>query len=263
MSDKPVELYSDENHRCLLFGGLVEGAGIQSNQFLIIDNGHKALLDPGGELTFVPLSIAISQQIELKELDFVLASHQDPDIISSLDKWLSRTNCKVVISKLWARFLPHLSSGYADTMRGSNVFDRVLPVPDEGMVLRLGETGLKILPAHFLHSVGNHQVYDPVSKILFSGDMGASIVEADAAVPVGDFDAHIPAMVGFHKRYMVSGKICRLWANMIRDLDVEMIIPQHGRYFSGKDSVNAFLDWISTLECGIDLMNQSNYMPPH
>jgi len=51
---------------------------------------------------------------------------------------------------------------------------------------------LKAVLAHFMHSEGNFRFYDPVSKILFSGDMGASIVghtEVDA--PVEDFKKHI------------------------------------------------------------------------
>lgn len=70
-------------------------------------------------------------------------------------------------------------------------------------MLPLGKTQLFALPAHFLHSEGNFQFYDPISKILFSGDMGASLL-GDADVRVEDFDAHIPTMRGFHQRYMVS-----------------------------------------------------------
>jgi flavorubredoxin len=69
-------------------------------------------------------------------------------------------------------------------------------------------------------------------------------------------------MEGFHRRYMCSNKVCRLWAQMVRNMDVEMIVPQHGRSFQGKAMVNQFLDWISGLQCGVDLMTQRNYMVP-
>ena len=80
--------------------------------------------------------------------------------------------------------------------------------------------------------------------------------------PVVDFDAHLRYMEDFHRRYMVSNKICRLWAAMARQLDVEMIVPQHGRRIVGKQMVARFLDWIEKLECGIDLMTQANYRLP-
>jgi flavorubredoxin len=66
-------------------------------------------------------------------------------------------------------------------------------------------------------------------------------------------------MEGFHRRYMVSNKVCRLWASMVRGMDVSMMVPQHGRYFVGKEAIGAFLDWIEKLECGVDLVTQANY----
>jgi flavorubredoxin len=69
-------------------------------------------------------------------------------------------------------------------------------------------------------------------------------------------------MEGFHRRYMISNKICRFWVNMVRQLDVESIIPQHGRMFRGKKMVNEFLNWIENLPCGVDLMTQDNYRAP-
>ena len=122
---------------------------------------------------------------------------------------------------------------------------------------------LLALPAHFLHAEGNFQFYDPVSKILFSGDLGASIVTSGkASEPVTDFASHIQYMEGFHKRYIVAGKICKYWANMVRQLDIEQIVPQHGNRFVGKDAVNKFIDWIEQLECGVDLMTQDSYRLP-
>jgi len=116
------------------------------------------------------------------------------------------------------------------------------------------------VPAHFLHSVGNFQLYDPLSKILFSGDMGASML--DDSGPVADFATHVPSMLGFHRRYMASNKACRLWAAMVRGMDVEMIVPQHGRPFMGREMISAFLYWIENLECGLDLLGPEDYQLP-
>lgn len=263
MADDTIVLFDNGTHKCLSFANLVTGSGIQSNQFLIIDGDHEALLDPGGELTFVPLTMAISRHTKVKELDLILASHQDPDIIASIGHWVQRTNAKIVVSKLWSRFVPHLSSNFSQKEMGRDIFKRLVELPDEGARIRLGDSIISAVPGHFLHSVGNFQFYDHTSKILFSGDMGASVVDDHPDQAVDDFDRHVQHMAGFHRRYMVSNKVCRLWANMVRDMDVEMMVPQHGRYFKGKESINKFLDWISNLECGIDLVNQSNYQPPH
>jgi flavorubredoxin len=79
---------------------------------------------------------------------------------------------------------------------------------------------------------------------------------------VQDFNRHIPHMMGFHRRYIASKKVCRLWANMIREMDVAMIVPQHGKRFEGPAMVDQFLNWVSSVECGIDLMTQDNYREP-
>lgn len=260
MRRDPIVLFDDGVHQCLLFDDLVTGEGIQSNQFMLTNSGQSLLLDPGGDLTYTPLSVEVSRRITLSELTYIFASHQDPDIIAALDKWLLHTKAQVITSQLWARFLPHLTASYLTTAHGISTTERVIALPDSGSVFTLGTAKLKAIPAHFLHSVGNFQLYDPTSKILFSGDMGASLV--DDAQPVIDFAEHIEHMDDFHRRYMVSNKVIKLWVNMVRTLDLEMIVPQHGRTFKGKTMIDAFLNWIENLECGIDLLEQDDYCEP-
>lgn len=260
MRREPHVLFDNGTHQCLLFDDLVTGDGVQSNQFLITDHEQYLLLDPGGDLTYTPLSLELAKHISLQDLTYIFASHQDPDIISSLGKWLLHTKARVLCSKLWARFLPHLTASYLTLSHGISAFDRIIALPDRGVSFTLGKCQLKAVPAHFLHSVGNFHLYDPTSKILFSGDMGASLVRD--ATPVRDFTAHVPDMEGFHRRYMASNKVCRLWASMVRGMDVEMIVPQHGRPFVGKAMIEAFLDWIEHLECGIDLMGPDDFRLP-
>ena len=54
----------------------------------------------------------------------------------------------------------------------------------------------------------------------------------------------------------------RLWAGMVRTLDIEMIVPQHGARFVGKAMCNRFIDWVENLQCGVDLMDERNYRAP-
>jgi flavorubredoxin len=251
-------LYDNGEHKVITFTDLVTGEGIQSNQMAIIQEGHSAIFDPGGDLTYMPLSMAITKYVKVKDIDYVMATHQDPDIVSSLDKWLMYSEAKIVVSKLWERFVPHLVPGYMK----QKVEGRIIAIPDQGMCIPLAHSMIKAVPAHFLHSEGNFHFYDPISKILFSGDVGASLVDAEPERPVRDFDKHVTKMLGFHQRYMVSNKVCRLWVNMVRTMDIEMMVPQHGRPFVGKEMIGRFLDWFEKLECGIDRVTQHNYMVP-
>ena len=103
-----VELYNDGNHQCFSYEDDVPARrAVQSNQFLVIDHGHAAVIDPGGDLAYPALYSHLNDEIMVKDLDYVIASHQDPDVISSLSKWVVGTSCKVVVPKVWERFVPH------------------------------------------------------------------------------------------------------------------------------------------------------------
>ncbi|MBE7369707.1 MBL fold metallo-hydrolase [Ramlibacter pallidus] len=241
-----------------MFTDLMEedGQAVQANQFLVVDHGVGAVIDPGGNLAYNELYLALSRWFAPRELSYVLASHADPDIIASLDRWMSSTNAKLVISRIWERFVPHFT-------KAGKTEDRVIGVPDTGGRLALGRSELWLVPAHFLHSEGNFHFYDPVSRILFTGDLGVSMMNGEQArTPVKDLKPHIPKMEGFHRRYMVSNKILRLWVQMARRLDVRMLVPQHGAPITGSKAIADFYDWVESLSCGIDLFDDRNYQLP-
>ncbi|MFC4727843.1 MBL fold metallo-hydrolase [Coralloluteibacterium thermophilus] len=255
----PNVLYDDDVHRCVVFSDLVRGEdGVQANQFLIQHGAQSALIDPGGALLYTPLSLAMTRYVQPTDLTYIIASHQDPDIIGAVDRWLMYTSATVVCSKLWGRFVPHSVPHYQkNTGR-----DRYLLLEDAGGVIPFGERGLVAVPAHFLHSVGNFGFYDPVSRILFSGDVGSSLVPTgEAYAPVRDFAAHVHRMEGFHRRYMASHRACALWADMVRRIDPVLVVPQHGLPLEGP-AIPAFLDWLGALRCGVDLLGPADYAVP-
>lgn len=80
-----------------------------------------------------------------------------------------------------------------------------------------------------------------------------------SGIKVDNFQVHVNSMSGFHKRYMTSNKACHLWADSVRQLSVGMMVPQHGKRLEGRAIFDEFLDWISGLSCGIDLIDESTY----
>ncbi|MCK5876178.1 MAG: FprA family A-type flavoprotein [Candidatus Marithrix sp.] len=251
------ELYNDGKHQCIGFCDLTLNGGIQSNQYLVIDGNHCALIDPGGELIYKDLLMSSSEYMHGKTLDYVISSHQYPDILSSLTEWLNDSESTIVVSILWERFVTDYTN--------SNFHHRIIGIPDAGTKIQLGDSELIAIPAHFLHADGNFQFYDPISKILFSGDMGASLFlrySDDVSQPVEDFDTYVFNIESFHRRYMSCNKVCRYWVNMVRELDVEWIVPHNGRCFKGKAMVERFLKWLEELQCGTDLVTQDTYKVP-
>lgn len=199
----------------------------------------------------------------MDDIKYVIGSHQDPDILASMPRWLIHLqHTKLLIPTLWERFLPHYSSAFTKGRLHHSLSSRLEGIPDTGGVYPLGNTHIMAIPAHFLHSVGNVQFYDPVSQILFSGDMGASLI-GHSGIAVNDFQAHTNSMQDFHTRYMTTNKAIKLWANSVRRLPIDMIVPQHGKRFEGCETIAAFFEWISQLSCGIDLIDEHTYDIAH
>lgn len=244
-------LFESPNHKFIYFGKDTDRPDyvIDTNQYLLVHNKVATIIDPGGIEMFSSVSSAFAGEIRMSEVKYIFSSHQDPDTVSALALWLSITDAKVLIDRIWSTFISHYGA------RPENM----ILVEDSGMKLNMvDDYSFDIIPAHYLHSPGNLNLYDPVSKILFSGDIGAALVPRDNTkgkkkpdVFVKDFDAHIKYMEYFHKRWMPSNEPKRVWIDMVSKLDVEIIAPQHGLVFKGKDMVNKFLNWFDALNVGL------------
>lgn len=245
-------LFDSPTHRNVVFEDLTEGGMVQANQHVIVSDGEAMILDPGGHKVYTKLIAQLSPVARPPQIKHILFSHQDPDIIAAANGWLMMTDATAHLPGLWTRFLQHF--GIDDL-----VIKRVEPIPEEGQRVKLGSCELKIIPAHFLHSPGNAQLYDPVARILYSGDLGASI-----SAPYGevtDFDAHLPYIEDFHRRYMPSSDVLKAWVRMVRSLDVEIIAPQHGALYRGKAMIERFISWLETLEVGPSLLKSNLTVP--
>ena len=242
-----VVLFDNGTHKAFLLDDYgMSGLAVQANQYVIVDRTSGMILDPGGHKIYSQVLAATTGLLGRATLETIFLSHQDPDIVAALNGWLMTTDATAYVSSIWVRFVAHFG---IDRL----VESRLLPIPDYGMILPLGASKMQIVPAHFLHSPGNFQLYNPVAKILFSGDLGASI--GPEYREVTDFDSHVGFMMGFHRRYMAGNRAMKAWAKRARQLDIEIIAPQHGAIFRGKPMVERFISWCEDLECGVDVID--------
>ena len=233
-------IYNGKNHQWIMFGRDPSKPEkiIDTNQYLIKDGKHSILLDPGGIEIFAPMLAAVLHHVNVDEITDIFASHQDPDIISSLNLWdKAIPDAKLHAPWIWEGFIRHFGC--------ENI--KYVPIADEGETIKLRTTELKCIPAHYLHSAGNFNIYDAEAKILMSGDIGAALEAAEAPMFVENFDEHISKMEMFHKRWMPSNKAKNDWVARVRKLDIDIMAPQHGRLFKG-DDIKRFLDWFEKLE---------------
>ncbi|SEI45025.1 Metallo-beta-lactamase superfamily protein [Allopseudospirillum japonicum] len=244
-------LYEDDEHQYIWFGWEEEEGTesfVQTNQCLILNHDQGYFFDPGGTYVFHHVLENIARYVNPRQLRYIIATHQDPDVCSSIPYWMKATDAELLISRLWLHFVSHF---------GLEDVSRVLPVPDGGVRIKLNSGDeLLMIPAHFLHSEGNFCIYDSRSQILFSGDIGAAIFpHGERYLFVEDFQQHLHYCAGFHKRYMHSNRLCRMWAERVAKLPIRMIVPQHGAIYAG-EQVGQFLSWFRDLKCGGDYAEQ-------
>jgi len=215
---------------------------IDTNEFVIRSGSDALLTDPGGMEIFPAVFSAISKVMDPQDITQLFASHQDPDIISSLALWIEfQPELVCHLSWLWGSFVPHFGGN-------DKTFSNI---PDQGKSFKLNNLELECIPAHYLHSSGNFHLYDRQAKMLFSGDIGAALLPADESnFVVADFDKHIELARGFHQRWMGSNEAKLQWCERVSALDIDMMCPQHGAIYQGED-VNRFINWFSELPIGI------------
>jgi len=239
---KSSVIYEGKHHKWVVFGRDESKPEkiIDTNQYLICTDTESMLLDPGGIELFSPMLTGILGYTELSKLTTLFASHQDPDIISSLGLWdKTIPKAKLYAPWLWEGFIRHFGMENIEFMA----------VKDEGGEIKLGSNNFRLIPAHYLHSSGNFNVYDPEAKILMSGDLGASLEKGDVPMFVEDFGEHVAHMEYFHRRWMPSNRAKMNWIARVKELDIKIMAPQHGRIFKD-DDVQEFLAWFEKLDVG-------------
>ena len=126
-------LYNQDGHQWIVIGRDPEKDShvIDTNEYVIINRSHAMLLDPGGIQIFPQVLAELAKYVRMQDIRVIFASHQDPDICSSLAMWLDLNPAiKTYCSWLWTGFVSHFSTGEVITLN---------PIPDQGMRIRIGD----------------------------------------------------------------------------------------------------------------------------
>ena len=242
--DEVVEVATD-----VYWVGRRHGQLLESNSYLRVWRSGATqvslLIDPGPPQDLDVVSQKVGAVIgSIKRLDFVFLNHQDPDVASNagpIQQGSLRT--RVVCSEDTFR----LACFYGLDPRR---FAAVESFPRGRTELAPGHE-VVFVPTPFCHFRGAVMLYDPASRVLFSGDLFGGARASDLVAS----DRSWPGVEMFHQIYMPSRRALALAVERIRRLDPPplLIAPQHGALIAG-DEVGRTLDRLEHLEVGLDLL---------
>lgn len=240
-----------------------EDSIFHANPYLRVFEGEDAgsgqprrfnfLIDPGSSSDFSIVSQKVSQVIGgLKNVSAIYLNHQDPDVGSITPLITARfaRKASIVCSEDTFRLAVHQGL----------MKDRFIPTERarSGMIALPTGHRVQVVPSPYCHFRGAVMMYDPSTRVLFTGDLFGGLTEKGP----GRLDATEKDWRGiraFHQIYMPSNLALRRTIDAIRKLDPfpEVLAPQHGVIARG-DLVKEWLDRMYHLPVGLDIIDEND-----
>lgn len=211
---------------------------------------HNLLIDPGSSSDMAVVSAKVGGLIgRMGAISGLFINHQDPDVGSSASQICARYAPRAAIhcSEATWRLIVH-SNLPRDRFVNTDAGRRGVEVPT-------GHRWIPV-PSPFCHFRGAVMLYDPETRVLFSGDLLGGLTEPgprDLWAEPGDWSG----IRAFHQVYMPATRALATAVRAIRKLDppVEIIAPQHGRLLRGP-LLHRFLDQLEKLPVGLDILDE-------
>ncbi|PTL79008.1 hypothetical protein [Vitiosangium sp. GDMCC 1.1324] len=214
-------------------------------------NEFNLLIDPGSSSDFAAVSTKVTSLIGgLDRLSSLFINHQDPDVGSSASIISARYAPKagILCSEDTWRLIVHQNLPRGRFI-ATEKFSHGINVP----------TGHRLLPvpSPFCHFRGAVMLYDPETRVLFTGDLFGGITDVNAQGLWAD-ESDWNGIRAFHQIYMPVNLALQRVVAAIRQLEpaVEILAPQHGRLIRGP-LVQTFLERMEKLPVGLDIMDEA------
>jgi glyoxylase-like metal-dependent hydrolase (beta-lactamase superfamily II) len=209
------------------------------------------LVDPGSSKDFGIVQGKVSRIVgSIKNVSAVFINHQDPDVGSATGQMLGRYNpdAHVLCTEDTWRLIHYYNIPSEQFIAMGDYVPKGAKLP----------TGNRIVPvpSPFCHFVGAMMLYDPESRVLFTGDLFGGLTDKNAEGLYAD-ESDWTGIRAFHQIYMPTNKALTTAIANIRQLDPapEIIAPQHGRVIRGK-WVEEFMGRLEELPVGLDIHDE-------
>lgn len=210
--------------------------GTSYNAYLVVGNEKSALIDtvnPGFERE---LEEKVSEIVPLKEIDYVVMNHAEPDHAGAIPYIMERNGKALLITTEKGK---ELAKAYY------NVPDERIMVVKDGDEVDLGGKTLRFIEAPWLHWPETMFTYLVEDKVLFPCDFfGAHTAH-------GLYDDEVPSIIEYAQRYF--GEIMMPFAGMakrvmekLKGLEIKMISPSHGPIYRNPERIlKAYESWVN------------------
>ncbi len=224
---------------------------LQGNAYLLINSQGKqlegVLIDPGSLPGFEALREVLEEKLAGGRLAYVILQHQDPDICACLPELEKQFPGFIIVTHWRAAVL----------IKHYGLFSSYHYINESRYILTL-DSGKQLLFFHtpYAHSPASLMTYDPVSKILFTGDLfGAFSSYSDKQGIIGEEvdEEYFEAMKLFHENFIPSNDIIsivmQLVASIKTELGIKWLASQHGSPLP-ENMVQEAVNHLINLECG-------------
>ncbi|MFT3772695.1 MAG: protein kinase [Minicystis sp.] len=210
---------------------------------------YNLLVDPGSSSDFSVVSAKVGLVIgRLGAVSGLFINHQDPDVGSSASSISGRyaPRASIFCSEATWRLIVHFNlprERFVDT----DALRRGIPLPTGHQVIPV--------PSPFCHFRGAVMLYDPETRVLFSGDLLGGLTAPGARDLWAD-ESDWSGVRAFHQAYMPTNRALAAAVRAIQKLDPfpDVIAPQHGRLLQGP-VLTRFLERLERLPVGLDILD--------
>lgn len=213
--------------------------GTSYNSYLIKGSEKTAIIDT----MYPPKSAEYMKRLaenNIGKVDYIIANHGEQDHSGTIPKLLEKFPNAIVITN------PKCKENIKEMLL---VPDEKIQTIADGEELSLGDKTLKFIFAPGVHWPDTMFTYLKEDNLLFTCDfLGAHFTFEDV------FAKETENLCKSAKRYyaeimMPFRQMCKKYTAMIKDMNVDMILPSHGPVYSNPDWIlDAYTDWTAD-EC--------------
>ena len=174
----------------------MENDDFQCHTYLVVDGKESILIDPGSMLEFETVKKKIESIIDINDIEYIVAHHQDPDVcanIPAFEKSIEREDLTIISHSRNFALIKHYG-----------ITSKHYVIEEHDYRLKTRRFDLMFLTTPYAHAPGAFVTYLKNEKILFSSDIFGALEKSWHFYANENYFEEIK---GFHENYMPSQDI--------------------------------------------------------